>query len=59
MAPAMRLATSALRSSLRAPSLVYRNAAFNAARCYSSKSQVRPLSAPNHRPTIRHVQLTM
>ncbi|KAK3905884.1 citrate synthase-like protein [Staphylotrichum tortipilum] len=39
MAPAMRLATSTMRASLRAPSMVYRNTAFTAARCYSSKSQ--------------------
>ncbi|KAK4130932.1 citrate synthase [Trichocladium antarcticum] len=39
MAPAMRLATSTLRGSLKAPSFVYRNSAFAAARCYSSKTQ--------------------
>ncbi|KAK4038937.1 citrate synthase-like protein [Parachaetomium inaequale] len=39
MAPAMRLATSTMRASLKAPSLFYRNTAFTAARCYSSKSQ--------------------
>ena len=45
MAPAMRLATSTVRASLKAPSLVYRNSAFTAARCYSSKTQV---------PLLRH-----
>ncbi|KAK4248685.1 citrate synthase-like protein [Corynascus novoguineensis] len=39
MAPAMRLATSTMRASMRASSLFYKNTAFTAARCYSSKSQ--------------------
>ncbi|KAK4222408.1 citrate synthase-like protein [Podospora fimiseda] len=39
MAPAMRLASSALRTSLRASSFATKNTAFTAARCYSSKTQ--------------------
>ncbi len=42
----MRLATSTVRASLKAPSLVYRNSAFTAARCYSSKTQVPLLRHP-------------
>lgn len=38
MASAMRLSSSALRTSLKAQSL--RTTGFTAARCYSSKSQV-------------------
>lgn len=55
----MRLATSTMRASLRAPSMVYRNTAFTAARCYSAKAQVRwsrPAPAPTRRlhPDIIH-----
>lgn len=42
MASALRLSSSALRASLKAPSLASRHAAFTAARCYSSKTQVLP-----------------
>lgn len=42
MASALRLSSSTLRASLRAPGFTARNTAFNVARCYSSsKSQVR------------------
>jgi hypothetical protein len=40
MASALRLSTSALRSSLTAPAFNSRIAAFNGLRCYSSKTQV-------------------
>jgi citrate synthase len=53
MAPAMRLATSTMRASLKAPSLFYRNTAFTAARCYSSKSQVQ-LVPSRLQPDIIH-----
>jgi citrate synthase len=54
MAPAVRLATSTLRASLKAPSFVYRNTAFTAARCYSSKSQVQNIPPHHLQPDIIH-----
>jgi citrate synthase len=54
MAPAMRLATSTMRASLKAPSVVYRNTAFTAARYYSSKSQVRLPACRRLQPDIIH-----
>lgn len=54
MAPAMRLATSTLRGSLKAPSFVYRNSAFAAARCYSSKTQVLDPRRRDPHPDIIH-----
>lgn len=41
MASVTRLSNAALRASLRAPAFNGRATAFNAARCYSAKSQVR------------------
>jgi hypothetical protein len=48
MASALRLGSSALRSSLTAPAFNARTAAFNGLRCYSSKTQVElpPLFFP-------------
>lgn len=40
MASTIRLSSSALRASLRAPGFASRSTAFNAARCYSAKTQV-------------------
>lgn len=40
MASVSRIGSSALRASLRAPSFNNRVAAYNAARCYSAKTQV-------------------
>lgn len=47
MASALRIGSSALRTSLRSSSFTARGTAFNAVRCYSAKSQVsrRPISA--------------
>ena len=53
MAPAMRLATSTLRASLKAPSF-YNYTAFTAARCYSSKSQVQRDLHHSLHPDIIH-----
>lgn len=40
MATTMRLGSSALRTSLRAPTFTARSTAFSAVRCYSAKTQV-------------------
>ena len=52
MATALRLGSSALRSSLTAPAFNARTAAFNGLRCYSSsKTQVRKL--PQSQPWLK------
>ena len=52
MASALRLGSSALRSSLTAPAFNVRTAAFNGLRCYSSsKTQVRKL--PQSQPRLK------